>query len=609
MKKIQMIEKNLCSKKMWMRGQLEQEELLSAIDKNESNSRKKSEKTKDSKPKSWHNIDWKKAETKIKDLQEKIVIATLEKDFKKVYKIQWMIINCFEAKVLAIKRVITNKGGKTPGIDGIVWNNPKAYWEVIERLTEVVNNPNDYKSEPVRRVYIPKPGSKDKRPLGIPTVFDRTVQALYHLGIEPVVETQSDPNSFGFRKNRSTHDAITAIRSLLDKNTHPHWILEADISKCFDKIDHEFLMKHTPICHKIVLERWLKSGIMEELNYIAVEEGTPQGGIMSPTLGNIALNGLEEEIKKANPLKRGISPGVHVIRYADNIIITSKNEEIAYKNKQILAKFLSIRGLSLNEKKTMVTHIKDGFDFLGFNIRRLKWNTRLNQNTDQETVLIIKPSRKGILKLLNSIRKIITMNKPLIKIIAQANPILRGWGEHKRISYHSQKTFIDIDNWIQTKMRKWAYWNKGSIRKTISKYLIPTENRKWNWGVSKNLKLINLAEISIITIRPLKLDKNPYVKENLEYFNKRKEKLIDAKFRATIYRLYKQLCPNCGESLHNGELVELHHIIPVKAKGKYSIENIVPLHQICHQQITHGDQSLERFRIKPPKNGKRKNKD
>lgn len=196
---------------------------------------------------------------------------------------------------------------------------------------------------------------------------------------------------------------------------------------------------------------------MEELNYVDTEEGTPQGGIMSPTLCNVALNGLEQILKERNPLKRGISPGVHLIRYADDMIITGKTKEIVLKNKLILEEFLAERGLVLNEEKTVVTHIKEGFDFLGFNIRRLKWNSKFNNFTEQETVLIIKPSAKGIIKLRDKIRKIITINKPIQRIISDINPVLRGWGEHKRISYHSQATFIKIDHWIYLKMKKWAY--------------------------------------------------------------------------------------------------------------------------------------------------------
>ena len=599
-----MITQTLLNKQMWINGPTVLNKSMLAIGKRFISTAMKTNK-KEFKNE-WHLIDWKKAEAVVKDLQEKIVIATLNENMKEVYFLQWKLLNTFEAKALAIRKVITNKGKRTAGTDGIVWNSPKDYWNAIQALTEIIRNPQEYRAQPLRRVWIPKANSKELRPLGIPTILDRAVQAIYHLGVDPAVETKSDPNSFGFRKFRSTQDAITAIRSLMDKKSSPSWILEADISKCFDKISHEFLMKQTPICHKMVLKQWLKSGVMEQLNYMETDAGTPQGGVISPLLCNVALNGIEEYIKKDNPRFRGMSSGVHVIRYADDMIITGKSKEIAIKNQKLLREFLIERGLELNENKTLITHIKNGFDFLGFNIRRMKWNARLNNNTDQETVLIIKPSVKGIKKLKSSINKIIVMNKPIRKIISELNPILRGWGEHKRISYHTQEVFISIDHWIYQKMLKWSYWHKGSLRKTVLKYLVQTNTRKWNWGVSKTEKLINLGEISIIMLRPLKLDKNPYIKENLEYFEKRREKLIEAKFRQLVYKIFKQRCPLCNESLHNEEIVELHHINPQKSGGKYSLENIVPLHELCHKQITHGNQSLERFRINIPKSRKTK---
>lgn len=601
MKKI--IIKMLSSGQMWNKGPIVLNKSKLAVGKRYISTTMKTEK-KEFKNE-WHLINWKKVEAVVKDLQEKIVIATLNENMKEVYLLQWKLLNTFEAKALAIRKVITNKGRKTAGTDGIVWKSPKDYWNAIQTLAEIVRNPTEYQAQPLRRVWIPKPNSKELRPLGIPTILDRAVQALYHLGVDPVVESRADPNSFGFRKFRSTQDAITAIRSLLDKKSSPTWVLEADISKCFDKISHEFLMKHTPICHKIILEQWLKSGVMEQLNYMETDAGTPQGGVISPLLCNVALNGIEKYIKRANPLIKGISPGVNVIRYADDMIITGKSQEIAIKNRELLKEFLKERGLELNENKTLITHIKTGFDFLGFNIRRFGWNSRLNKKTDQETVLIIKPSIKGIRRLKSAINNIIIMNKPIRKIISELNPILRGWGEHKRISYHTQEVFISIDHWIYQKMLKWSYWHKGSIRKTVLKYMVQTDTRKWNWGVSRTEKLINLGEISIIILRPLKLDKNPYIIEHLEYFNERREKIIEAKFRQLVYKLFKQKCPLCNESLHNEESVELHHIIPKKSGGKYSLENIVPLHELCHKQITHGNPSLERFKINIPKTKKK----
>nr|UEX92728.1 hypothetical protein [Ophiocordyceps lanpingensis] len=591
-----MFNKSTTSSLMWIKGPMLLSESKFAIGERFISTGKKSDK-KDFKNE-WHAINWKKAEAGVKDLQEKIVIATLKENMKEVYNLQWELLNTFGAKALAIKRVITNKGKRTAGTDGVIWNNPKEYWNAILILTEIVRKSSEYRAQPLRRVWIPKANSKELRPLSIPTMIDRAVQAIYHLGVDPAVEAKSDPNSFGFRKFRSTQDAITAIRSLMDKKTHPQWILEADISKCFDKISHEFLMKHTPICHKEVLKQWLKCGVMEELNYLETEEGTPQGGIISPTLCNIALNGLEKHIKDANRLIKGISPGVHVIRYADDTVITGKSQEIVLRNKRIFTEFLKERGLQLNENKTLTTHIRTGFDFLGFNIRRMDWDPKLNNTSDQDTVLIIKPSKKGVKKLKDSIRKIITLNKPIRKIISEINPILRGWGEHKRISYHSQEVFITIDHWIHKKMLKWTYLHKGSLRKNVLKYVIPSSTRKWNWGKSLTEKIINLGEISRITRRPLKLGKNPYIIENLGYFEKRREQLIEAKFRQLVYKTFGQKCPVCNESLHNEEIVELHHIIP--QSGKYNLENIVPLHQICHQQATHGDQSLERFKITVP---------
>ena len=207
-------------------------------------------------------------------------------------------------------------------------------------------------------------------------------------------------------------------------------------------------MKHTPICDKIILEQWLKSGVMDNYEYSRTEKGTPQGGIISPVLCNVALNGIEGIVMKRFPLKKGISPGVHLIRYADDMVVTGKNPEILAEIKSAMQEYLKERGLEFNDKKTKIVHIKEGFDFLGFNISRKKWDPQLNKETEQETVLIIKPSEKGISKLKDKIAQTIAKDSPLERIISDLNPILRGWGEHKRISYHSQETFISIDHYI-----------------------------------------------------------------------------------------------------------------------------------------------------------------
>jgi len=538
-------------------------------------------------PKNWHDIDWKKARKEVSNLQEKIVIAMQNKKYKEVYKWQWVILNSYSGRAIAIRKVINNSGGKTPGIGGIVWNSPKEYIKAIDDLGNLIRKPQEYKADPLIRVYISKGNRGEKRALGIPTLRDRGMQALYHLAIDPAIEIVSDPNSYGFRKHRSTHDAIITLRSLLDKKVHSHWVLEADIKKCFDKIDHRFLLKHTPICHKHVLEQWLKAGVMEEMNILDTNEGTPQGGIVSPLLCNVALNGMENKMKKVLPKIKKIGPGIPVIRYADDIVILGKSKNILIKCKEVLKEFLLERGLELNEMKTRIVHIKTGFDFLGFNIRRMKYNPRLNNPTEQETVLIIKPSKKGIEKFREKVKSKMDKNKPIKAIIRDVNPIIRGWAEHKRISYLSQETFIGLDHWIYHKMMKWITRFKGSKLKVIKKYVIKTDTRKWNWGISIKEKILNLGEIPITSLRPLKLDRNPYLLQDEDYFNKRKENTIYAKFRATVYRKFKHICPVCNETLHNGEKVELHHIVTQKQGGKYQLKNIQPLHQICHQKVTY----------------------
>jgi RNA-directed DNA polymerase len=201
----------------------------------------------------WNELEWKDIILKVKAHQDKIVRATMAGDMKGVYNLQRELITSFEGRAVAVRGVVTNTGGKTPGVDQVTWKNPAERFEAIKELGRIVNNPHGYKASPLKRIMIPKPNSTEERPLSIPTLRDRTVQAVYKLAVDPVVETRSDLNSYGFRKGRSQHDAIAFMRTYLDKTHSPRHILEADIAKCFDKIDHEFLMKNTPICDKSVL--------------------------------------------------------------------------------------------------------------------------------------------------------------------------------------------------------------------------------------------------------------------------------------------------------------------------------------------------------------------
>lgn len=356
-------------------------------------------------------------------MQEALVKATIMEDEREVDRVQRNLVRSFEGRAKAVRKVVTNSGGKTAGVDKVKWKDPGEYYKAIIELGKIVENPKEYRAKPLRRVMIPKPGKKELRGLGIPTLTDRTVQAVYHLAVDPVVECRSDLNSFGFRKRKSTQDAVNALAMYLSRTVAPRWVLEADISKCFDKIDHDFLMRHTPICDKAVLKEWLKSGVMFEAVISPTEEGTPQGGIISPTLCNVALNGMEECIKRTVKKRRGISPGIKVVRYADDVVITGKSKEVLEKCKSALMEFLVPRGLTLNESKTSIKHIKEGIDFLGFNIRRQKWNMK-NEST-QPDVVIVKPSQQGIQRIMDKVKKII-LERNMEEIIYKLNPVLRG---------------------------------------------------------------------------------------------------------------------------------------------------------------------------------------
>lgn len=350
----------------------------------------------------WHEVNWLNANNKVSAIQQDIVKAVLSQDMKTVYRLQRQLVNSFEARALAIRKVVTNQGGKTAGVDQKIWSTPGSRFKAIAELGEITRTPSKYRASPVKRVLIPKPGTTEMRPLGIPTMIDRAVQAVYHMAVDPVVECSSDPNSYGFRKYRSTHDAITTIRSLMDKATSPQWVFETDIAKCFDKIDHQFLMKQTPICDKIVLEQWLKSGIKIGGTYKDIMEGTPQGGIISPMLCNVALNGVEghilEQFKRTKVDKNtGLRPKVSVIRYADDLVITGSSQALLYKVRPILEEFLNTRGLVLKEAKTRIVNIHEGLDFLGFHIQRRLIDHTLNKsNPRQESVLVIQPAVKSV---------------------------------------------------------------------------------------------------------------------------------------------------------------------------------------------------------------------
>jgi len=527
----------------------------------------------------WKSIDWKKCEREVKKLQERIVKAGKEGRHGKVKSLQWTLTHSFSAKAVAVKRVTTNEGKKTPGVDGVLWTTGKAKYEAILDLKR-----KGYKPQPLRRVFIKKANGK-LRPLGIPTMKDRAMQALYLLALEPIAEVMADAHSYGFRKERCCQDAIQQCHTVLSHGYSPKWILEGDIKGCFDHISHEWLLNHIPM-DKDILKKWLKCGVVFKGELYKTEEGTMQGGIISPTLANMALDGIQPMLaKKYHRYTRNgkqYSPMVNLVRYADDFIITSAERDVLEKEiKPMLVTFLAERGLELSEEKTLITHIDDGFDFLGFNIR--KYNN----------VLLTKPSKKCVKKFLDSIRYTIESSKSCRQetMIRLLNPKITGWANYYKCGVSSQ-TFQRVDDQIYRKLWQWAkrrHPKKGK-KWVLNRYFHSYKGRNWRFLVVLNknnrddvfpLKLA--FETKIVRHRKIKSEANPFDAEWKDYFEERMtykmtQSLKGRKSLLYLWNKQNRICPLCGEKI----TAEIQWNVREKIVDGKNVKYLV--HDKCYKQ-------------------------
>ena len=531
----------------------------------------------------WETINWQKALAYVKKLQVRIVKAQKEGHYSKVKSLQWLLTHSFYAKALAVKRVTSNQGKRTSGVDHELWLTPQAKWSAISKL-----NRRGYRPQPLRRHYIPKKNGK-MRPLGIPTMTDRAMQTLYKFSLEPIAETYADPNSYGFRIGRSTHDAIEQCFTDLNKGKSPEWILEGDIKGCFDHISHEWLLENIPMDTQI-LEKWLKCGYVETRKLFPTDEGAPQGGTISPTLMNMTLDGLERLLQERLPTRQKVNGRTHFnklnfVRYADDFIITGESPEfLRDKVLPVVKEFLTERGLQLSEEKTVITHIEDGFDFLGKTIR--KYNGKL----------LIKPSKTSVKSFLEKVRSIIKGNKSTKQetMIRKLNPVIRGWVNNQRYVV-SSKVFSRVDyeiykclwQWAKRrhkkKGRKWIaqkYWHHiGSRQWTFS---VPYENQSTE-GEPLYCKLEYATDTKIIRFKKIVAEANPFDEYWTDYFEEREgEKLLNStKGREkllTIWRRQHRRCPVCGELITSETGFKVH-----TPAGKNSQKIMV--HKGCHEEI------------------------
>ena len=429
----------------------------------------------------WSSIDWKEAHRQVRRLQMRIAKAVKEKKWNKVNALQYLLTHSFYAKLLAVKRVTSNKGKDTPGVDGVLWKGARAKWRAACSLRR-----RGYQPQPLRRTYVPKKNGK-KRPLSIPTMYDRAMQALYKLALAPVAETIADGNSYGFREGRSCADAVQAAFNALSKPNSATWVLEADITGCYDNISKQWMLNNIPM-DNVVLRKWLDAGYVENGITYPTRKGVPQGGIISPTLANMTLDGLEEAVRSAVPRRSR----VNFIRYADDFIITGKSKRLLEeKVKPAVGVFLAERGLTLSGEKTVITHIKDGFTFLGQTFRR------------HGRTLHITPSTEGVLALVRKVGTLIKkyVSAPMLVLIKKLNETLRGWANYHRHVVASE-AFSRIDTYVfeqlrsmvskrhPNKSKKWLkkkYWTAAEGKTDLRSHRQDQERRKESLSGGTNM--------------------------------------------------------------------------------------------------------------------------
>jgi len=531
----------------------------------------------------WADIKWHDVEGNVRRLQERIYRATTDKAWRTVKNLQKLLVRATSNQLLAIRRITQeNQGKHTAGIDGMVYDTPEARWKLFQEDLSL----KEYKPRPIRRVYIPKDNGK-QRPLGIPTGKDRVMQAIVKAALEPEWEARFEANSYGFRPGRCTMDAAEAIFTTMSQEGSSQWVLDADISGCFDTIDHAPLLAKLPV-FTTTLRQWLKAGVVEVGFFSPTDTGTPQGGVISPLLANVALNGMERLFEaewpdgrpKSPAFRKGFNRGIAVIRYADDFVITAPTREVleTYARPRV-ENFLQERGLALSEAKTRTGHIKEGCNFLGFHIR--KFGSRDHR-------LLTVPQKEKVLKHRRAIRSYLDAHKqtPAVQVIKELNPVIRGWANYYRHSV-AKKVFQRVRHAHWQALWDWAKRRHPTKSSTWVKARYFRNDGYWTFYEGK-AELVKPDTIPMTRFTKVVGRNSPYDPTLRQYWVKRKKQQggreTHAKQRLILHQKQGYRCAMCPIQFVPGEDIEMDHIIPKNKGGTDDITNKRLVHPWCHRQ-------------------------
>lgn len=540
----------------------------------------------------WSPVTWRKTERRVFKLQKRIYQASRRGQAGRVRSLQKLLVNSRSAHYLAVRRVTQdNRGKKTAGVDGVKSLTPRERQQLAESLSL------DEQAQPVRRIWIPKASSAELRPLGIPVMSDRARQALVKAALEPEWEARFEPNSYGFRPGRSGHDALKAIYGAISQK--PKWVLDADIAKCFDRIEHTALLTKLDTSPKFrrCIKGWLEAGAMDGATLFPNEAGTPQGGVISPLLANVALDGLEAVISEKFPQRRGFSPP-KVVRYADDFVILHEERAVIEQSREIVTEWLKPMGLELKESKTRIVHTLErtegaaGFEFLGFQIRQYpagKYAADRNGHGQPiGCVTRIEPSPTAVKRHTEKLRETVKRHrgKSAAKLIEALNPQIAGWSNYYQyVSSHA--VFHKLGTMLFALLYAWAKrrhhgkskgWIVRKYWRVVGGWTFQTPNGQ--------IRLRRHSETHYRCYVKVAGERSPYDGDWL-YWSTRLGYHPKVPPRvASLLKRQQGCCRECDLRFREGDVWEVDHVIPRRRGGTSGLHNLQLLHRHCHDSKT-----------------------